>query len=96
MLDGTRRAQELRHAFSEQADQSGLHKLVPVRHVQANDALAAQAILNFDASLVRCAFSLTKMISPHSTRSGVTGVSASGGRPAEATFRAPTASYALG
>jgi hypothetical protein len=36
------------------------------------------------------------MISPHSTRSGVTGVSASGGRPAEATFRALTASYALG
>ena len=41
-------------------------------------------VLNFEDSLLRCAFSITKMISAHSNNSGVTGFSASLFSPADA------------
>ena len=72
-----------------------LDKLLPIRRVPENDAQAVQAILDFKAGLGRCASAMTKMILLRSTRSEVTGVSTAGTRPAEATFRALAASYAL-
>ena len=75
--------QEGRNLGFEQPDEFCVHVFVFVGYVEADDPLVRKVLPELGVDLSLCAFSMTKMISAHSTNSGVNGLSASWFVPAE-------------